>query len=52
MLANVIIFLDKKINGEISVTKLVGLKRKLKAKANIIKLKRLAIELNYSSLRF
>ena len=52
LLANVIIFLDNKINGEISVTKLSGLKKKLKAKSNVIQLKRLAKEINYSSIRF
>ena len=39
--------LDKLINGEISVTKLSGWKKKLKHKANCIALKKMAKTINY-----
>ena len=49
---NVIVFLDKKINGKVGVMCLTGWRKKLKYKANCIKLKKAAIKLDYTGCRF
>jgi len=51
-MSRLIVRLSELINGSVSVTKLKGWRKKLKAKANVIELKRMAKKVNYDRIRF